>query len=126
MRVFKNLWFEKFARKQDIADAALCEAITRAERGLIDADLGGGVLKQRIAREGKGKSGGFRTIILFRSGDRAVFVFGFAKSGQANITAAELAIFRKAARHFLAFSIEEIDGEVATGNLLEVQGDEDL
>jgi hypothetical protein len=126
MRVFKNLWFEKFARKQDIADASLCEAIARAERGLIDADLGGGVLKQRIAREGKGKSGGFRTIILFRSGDRAVFVFGFAKSDQANISAADLAGFRKAASYVLAFSVEELDGEVAAGNLLEVQGDEDL
>lgn len=64
MRVFKNAWFDRFARKQGITDEALLEAITRVKRGLIDADLGGGVIKQRVARAGQGKSGGFRTIIL--------------------------------------------------------------
>lgn len=126
MRIFKNRWFEKFARKQRIADAALAEAIDRAERGLIDADLGGGVLKQRIARQGEGRSGGFRTIILFRSGDRAAFVFGFAKSGQANLTAAELATFRKAAGYFLGFSAEDIDGQIAAGNLVEIVNGKDV
>lgn len=63
MRIFKNRWFEKFARKQDIGDDVLREAVGRAERGLIDADLGGGVIKQRVAREGEGRSGGYRTII---------------------------------------------------------------
>jgi hypothetical protein len=126
LRIFKNCWFDKFARKQDIADAVLAEAIDRAERGLIDADLGGGVVKQRVARQGEGRSGGYRTIILFRSGDRAVFVFGFAKSDRANITADELASFRRAAGYFLAFSNQEIDGEVASGNLMEVHRDENL
>lgn len=55
MRIFKNAWFERFARKQCITDRALHDAIERAEKGLIDADLGGGVIKQRVARQGQGK-----------------------------------------------------------------------
>ncbi len=69
------------------------EAVANVERGLIDADLGGGVVRQRIARAGAGKSGGFRTIILFRAETRAFFVYGFAKSGQDNIWDDELAAF---------------------------------
>ena len=85
-RIFKNGWFERFARKERIADASLREAVQRAESGLVDADLGGGVIKQRVARTGQGKSGGYRTLILFRQGDKAIFAFGFAKSAQANIS----------------------------------------
>jgi hypothetical protein len=55
MRVFKNAWFQKFASKEKICDAALCEAVARADRGLIDADLGGGVIKQRVERPGEGR-----------------------------------------------------------------------
>ena len=73
MRVFKTKWFRRFARREGIADAMLCEAVARAERGLIDADLGGGVIKQRVARQGQGRSGGHRNMIVYRSGDRAMF-----------------------------------------------------
>lgn len=74
LRIYKNAWFERFARKQRIADSALRDAVRRAEQGQIDADLGGGVIKQRIARAGQGKSGGYRTIILYRQEQRAFFV----------------------------------------------------
>jgi hypothetical protein len=80
VRIFKNKWFAKFARDEDISDAKLCNAIQDAEKGLIDADYGGGVIKQRIARQNEGKSGGYRAIILFLRGDRSFFVFGFLKS----------------------------------------------
>ncbi len=80
MRIFKNRPFERFARKARLEDEILRKAVADAERGLVDADLGGGVIKQRIARQGGGKSGGFRTIILFRLGERAFFVHGFAKN----------------------------------------------
>jgi hypothetical protein len=66
MRVFKSAWFRKFAGKEKISDAALCDAVARAEAGLIDADLGAGLLKQRVSRPGAGKSGGYRTLIFFR------------------------------------------------------------
>jgi hypothetical protein len=66
LRVFKAKTFARFARKANLENAALCEAIANAERGLIDADLGGGVIKQRVARKGQGKSGGFRVMILYK------------------------------------------------------------
>lgn len=91
MRVFKTRDFARFARKEGIDDERLCEAIERAERGLIDADLGGGVIKQRVARPGKGRSGGYRTLIAYRNEARAVFVYGFAKSAKDNVSPAELA-----------------------------------
>ena len=85
MRIYKTKIFRRFQRKEALADADLAEAIARAERGLIDADLGGGLIKQRVARKGQGRSGGFRTVIAYRAGTRAVFLFGFAKSAQSNL-----------------------------------------
>ena len=73
LRVFKNAWFGRFARKEKISAEALWEAVDRAEKGLVDADLGGGVIKQRIARPGESKSKGYRSIVLYRRGDKAFF-----------------------------------------------------
>jgi hypothetical protein len=94
----------RFARRERIADEALCEAIERAVRGLIDADLGGGVIKQRVARVGQGRSGGFRTLIAFKAAKRSVFMFGFAKSDQDNINDRELEDLRKAAKVYMELS----------------------
>ena len=79
MRVFKTRAVARFCKSEAITDGQLTDAIARAERGLINADLGGGLIKQRVARPGKGKSGGWRTLIAYRKGQRAVFLFGFAK-----------------------------------------------
>jgi hypothetical protein len=98
MRVFKTKWFARFARGERISDPSLCEAVRRAERGLIDADLGGGVIKQRVARPGQGRSGGFRVLIAHRVGERSVFLFGFAKSERENIERDELASLREIAK----------------------------
>ncbi len=86
LRIFRTKHFARFQRKERIDDAALCDAICRAERGLIDADLGHGLIKQRVARRAEGKSGGYRTIIAYRAGIRSVFLYGFAKNRQANIS----------------------------------------
>ena len=127
MRIYKNAWFTKFARKERIGDDALCDAIRRAEQGLIDADLGGGLLKQRVARDGAGKSGGYRTLIFFRSGERAIFAFGFTKNDKANLNAEELAELKKAAKEYLAFSQHQIDALVEIERLKEVSdGDKNL
>ena len=126
MRILKNRWFDKFARKQGIGAAALRNAVVRAEQGLIDADLGGGVIKQRVAREGQGKSGGYRTIILFRSGRLAVFAFGFAKSDQANLAERDLADLRKLAALLFASTDQELDRAVATGWYVELRDGQDL
>ena len=123
MRIFKNAWFERFARKQKIQDAVLREAVRRAEQGLIDADLGGGVIKQRVARAGQGRSGGYRTLILYRQAHRAFFVYGFAKSQQANISDEEEAAFKKAARHVLELTDEQLATLIQNGQFSEVEND---
>jgi len=99
--------------------------VRRAESGLVDADLGGGVIKQRVARPGKGRSGGYRTLILFRHGDRAIFAFGFAKSAQANISKADLALLRDAAAEALGWSGEKLDRLVASETLVEIDNGTD-
>ena len=124
-RILMNRWFQRFAAKERIGNVALIEAIERANRGLIDADLGGGVIKQRVARPGQGRSGGYRTLILFRVGRRAVFAFGFAKSDQANIAPADLALLKDAASMTLALTEDDIARLVRTGQLIEVLSDDD-
>ncbi len=123
-RIYANRWFAKFAAKERISDTTLAETVRRAEGGLIDADLGSGLIKQRIARQGGGKSGGYRSILIFRSGERAIFVFAFAKSAKANLSAAELRVFRKAASIMLELGEDEIETEVEAGRLVEVKDDE--
>ena len=114
----------RFANKAGIGDVVLCEAIRDAERGLIAADLGGGVIKQRIARPGQGKSGGFRTLIVFRLGIRAFFVHGFAKNEKDNIGKDELVALKKLASELLAHDDKVIARVVASGTLTEVICDE--
>lgn len=120
MRIFKNKVFTRFAKKSGISDAALCKAVIDAERGLIDADLGGGVIKQRVAREGGGKSGGFRTMVLFRTGTRAFFVYGFAKNERDNIELNELTEFRRLAARMLNYSDAELRHAISNNKLIEV------
>jgi hypothetical protein len=124
VRIFKNKAFVRFAKKAGLADVVLCKSILDAERGLIAADLGGGVIKQRIARPGHGKSGGFRTLIVFRVGARAFFVHGFAKNEKDNIGTNELIALKKLASELLAYDDQAIARVVASGTLMEVTCDE--
>jgi hypothetical protein len=123
LRVFKNAWFERFARKEKISAEALWEAVERAEQGQIDADLGGGVIKQRIARPGGGKSKGYRSIVLYRKDDKAFFVFGFPKSEQDNIREDEEVQFKKMAKQVLALTDEQLQLLIAKGQFEEVVKD---
>ncbi len=120
MRVFKNKAFVRFARKARITDMVLCAAISDVSQGLVDADLGGGVVKQRIARQGGGKSGGFRTIILFRVREKAFFVHGFAKKEQDNIRDDELAAFKMLAVEMMNYDDDALARAIANGTLMEV------
>ena len=122
MRVFRNKWFTRFADKNDLSDEALWKAIADAESGLIDADLGGGLIKQRIARKGEGKSGGFRAIVVFRAKSRAFFVYGFPKSARDNIDDDELAAFKALASEVLAYDDKELETAVEAGVWMEVKG----
>ena len=120
MRIFKNKAFVRFARKSAISDTMLCQAIRDADRGLIGANLGGGVIKQRIGRSGEGKSGGFRTLIVFRTRERAFFVHGFPKNERDNIGTDELAALKKLASVLLAYDDKAIARVLASGTLIEV------
>ena len=108
MRVFTTKVFARFARKERLEDDRLCEAITRAERGSVDADLGGHLIKQRVARPGGGRSGGTRAVIAYRASQRSVFLYGFAKSERDNIDGKELDDLKKLARHYLSYTDEQI------------------
>ena len=125
MRIFKLKAFARFQRRERIADIALSKAIGNAEAGIIDADLGGGLIKQRVARPGQGKSGGFRTVIAYRHGIRAVFMFGFAKSERANLDDDELAYWRQIGRDYLALNEKSVEAAIVAAELTEVDnGDE--
>ena len=124
MRTFKTKPFARFAHREGIADEALFDAVERAARGLIDADLGGGVIKQRIARRGQGRSGGFRTIMVFRRGERAFFVYGFAKSGRENLRRDELETYRLLADEYLALDPSGLAAALAVGAIIEVNCDD--
>lgn len=116
-------WFARFARKERIPNAKLREAIENAEKGLIDADYGDGVIKQRIARSGEGKSGGYRSIILFRKGELSFFVYGFAKSDQDNIDKSDEQDFKHLAAVLLNASAEQLAELVESGKFTEVHYD---
>ncbi len=121
LSVYKNKPFARFAKKAKITDADLWKAAVQANEGIIDADLGGGVIKQRIARRGEGKSGGLRTIILFRKGDRAVYVFGFEKKDMANISPNDLVAFREYAATYLAYTISVMEELVESGTIYRIE-----
>ena len=121
MRIFKTKWFDKFARKNDIRNCMLIEAVIRAENGLVDANLGNAVIKQHIARDGQGKSKGHRAIILLRQGERAFFVFGFSKNDQGSLRQDEEERFRKMAGHYLSLSEARLSEYLAKGDFVEVK-----
>ena len=121
MRIFRNQWITRFAKKHKISDSELIEAVERANKGVIDADLRGGVIKQRIARQGQGRSGGYRSLIFFRSGERAFFMTAFAKNDRENITNKELTELKKAAAVILAMTEIDIEQAKSNGTFTEIQ-----
>jgi hypothetical protein len=124
MRIFKTKWLARFARHEGITDESLRDAIGRAERGLIDADLGGGLIKQRVARQGKGRSGGYRMIIAYRAEGRAVFLSAFAKKQRENIEPEELVELREIGLSWLNASVQKNALAIEDGALQEVNLDE--
>lgn len=125
MRVFKTRGFARFARQETIGDAALAKAIRQAEAGLVDADLGGGLIKLRLARPGSGKRGGYRTLIAYQARSCAVFLFGFAKNERENITPDQLAELKAIASGFIRQSDSAFTEDVKEGRLQEFDYDEE-
>ena len=121
MRIFKNPWFSRFASKEGIEDSELKGIVKNVlEAGLAYADLGGGVYKVKIARQGEGKSGSYRILVFFKIEGRAFFRYGFAKSALDNISKEELKTMKKQAKAFFAQSCEQIERQIANGTLLEI------
>ena len=122
--IFMIKSFARFARRHGLADAVLCEAVARARGGLIDADLGMGVIKQRVARPGQGRSAGFRVIIFYQLGTSVVLVDGFAKSEKDNIGTADLKDLRDAAATVKRFTPEAVKALVDAGKWIKVTCDD--
>lgn len=125
MTVFMTKGFARFARKAGLVNESLHMAAAEVAAGAHDADLGCGVFKQRVARPGGGRSGGFRTIILFRVGGHSFFAHGFAKNEKANVNVKELRALKQLAAVYLGLSSEEIEAAVTAGELIEVSSDDD-
>jgi hypothetical protein len=120
VRIFRNKWFSRFAGKNGLSDAKLKSIALGLEEGRWDADLGGDVYKVRVARPGEGKSGGFRTIVLFRKDEKAFFVYGFAKSDREDIEDWELRQYRKLARNNFALTDKQIEDRLKDDFLIEI------
>ncbi|MFZ2653179.1 MAG: type II toxin-antitoxin system RelE/ParE family toxin [Burkholderiaceae bacterium] len=119
-RVFKTRYFSRWMRKTELSDSALCAAVSEMATGLIDADLGGGVVKKRVALPGRGKSGSARTLVATHQGSRWFFVFGFEKNERANISAKEVEAVQRIAADLFRLDSSELDAHVASGALKEI------
>lgn len=123
MSICNTRWFDRWARKHDLPATSLGAAVREMAAGLIDADLGGGLVKKRIARPGRGKSGGFRTLVATNRGDRWFFVFGFPKNERGNIDRDEEEALKELAAHLLSMTGDALDQARRAGEIVEVNCD---
>jgi len=124
VRVLKLKAFARWARKEGLADGLLRVAVREMRSGLVDADLGGGLFKKRVARPGGGKSGGYRTILAADLRNRWVFLHGFAKSERDDLDDAEVRDWKRLARSYLALDEGLLDRLIDAGRLMEVEDGE--
>lgn len=121
MRILKTLPFAKDAKAQGLSDESLTQAIEEVKKGLVDAELGGSLIKKRIAVGNKGKSGGLRTILVFKSSDDNLFcIYLFAKNETENISAKQLKQLKKLAKALLEMNEDETNKALKAGQLQEV------
>ena len=120
MKVYKTKTFERWARRNEVSDGALCRAVREMQEGLYDANLGGSLIKKRVAKSEHGKSGGFRTIIGYRTNKIAVFIYGFDKSNKSNLDKAEETALKKLAKEMLRATRAGIRKMENNGTLLKV------
>ena len=119
-RVFKTRHFSRWMRKTELGDGALCSAVLEMSQGLIDADLGAGLVKKRVGLAGRGKRGGARTLVATNKGNRWFFLYGFEKSDRANIATDELEALKEIATELLARTRQQLDEAVEDGSLQEI------
>jgi len=118
---YKTKASARFARKAGLTDVQLASAAAEVIEGRFDADLGGGVFKQRVARSGGGKSSGFRTLLAFRAGRSCFFVYGFAKNAKANVTTKELEALQAFAALLLGYGEDDLAKAIEQGELVELE-----
>jgi hypothetical protein len=120
MQILKTKWFQRWAVRETLTDNILLAAVEEIGQGLIDADLGGHVIKKRIGIRGRGKSGGVRTLLAFQLDDKAFFIYGFSKNERANVSQKELKALKLLASELLGYSTEALEKAVQAGELIEV------
>src|SRR5258708_7805294 len=121
MHVLKTKTFARWSRKERIRDAFLIAAVDEIRRGLVDAHLGGGLVKKRVARAGSGKSGGYRTLLATNLRERWVFLYGFAKNERDNVDDEELSKLKSLAHVYMDMSEDTIGRLIKAGELIEVK-----
>lgn len=124
MRIFLTRWFARWVAKESLSSSALCRAVHEIESGLVDAHLGGNVIKKRVAAAGRGKSGGLRTILAVRLGDKSFFIYGYAKNQRTNINETELRALKMLASELLAYDADALAVALPGGELVEVNHEE--
>ena len=125
MQIFQTKWFAHWADKEGLSSQVLCDAVTEISQGLVDANLGGHVIKKRVALGGRGKSGGVRTLLAFKMNDKAFFMYGFAKNQQSNVTDKELKALKLLAAKLLTYDNRQMAIAMAAQELYEVREDDD-
>jgi hypothetical protein len=121
MQVFKIKAFAKWASGEGLSDDALASAVIEMEKGLIDAKLGGQVVKKRVALPGRGKRGSTRTLVAFRQGNKAFFIYGFAKNERANISDKELRSLRMLAKELMSYTAAALTEAMKAGELIKIE-----
>lgn len=120
MRIFKGSDFDDWAKSEHISDESLIKAVQEITGGLVDASLGVGLLKKRVALEGRGKRGGARTILAFRADDRAFFIYGFSKNKKSTLTPKETKALKQLARTYFSLSDDDLSRAVKHKKLIEI------
>ena len=116
--------FARWMRKSGVTDTDIVGAVEEMALGLIDANLGGHLVKKRVALHGRGKSAGARTIVATKFEERWVFLFGFEKNERSNIDAKELKVLQELAASLLDLDQQAIAVAISTGQVIQLQGDE--
>ncbi|MBI5040137.1 MAG: type II toxin-antitoxin system RelE/ParE family toxin [Gammaproteobacteria bacterium] len=123
MRIFKTKWFQRWASKEYLDDDALRRTVAEMVAGLVDADLGGHVIKKRVALPGHGKRGSLRTLVAFKADDKAFFIYGFAKNERENVSQKELQALRLLASELLGYAPAALAMAIEAGEIVEVSDD---
>jgi hypothetical protein len=122
MRVFKNKWFARWARTEDVPDSALLRAAVEIVAGQIEVDLGGCLIKKRLACQGSGKRRAYRVLVGYKkpNADRIIFLYAFAKNARANISVKEKEALSLVAEAFISATDAQLRLLLREGSLVEV------